>query len=293
MFLYNINYDKETNAVNGDKIVIPEGINTESQLVLTGDIDKKFNVFIDFSVPKNRKFRSEQMVFSDNKYFLTIPNTIASNSGDVEIQLVFIAGEIIEKSLVNHNLITIRQSINAVDNSTEISKTVIDTLMAENTVQNSLLTIHENRLIEHDTQITETEKIAKSDKFEIELIYDMTSTSAEINHGFPNGILKGKKMEGLNLSKYRFLIISYQRERNLAMLVDLSAINIMNDFYINSISGCTERIKTFGLVGFEVIINKAKTYVHVNNTVRTQDFTAPSILMYDTGGYVSKIVGII
>lgn len=293
MFLYNIHYDKESNTVTGDKIIIPEGISTNNRIVLTADIDNGYDIFIDFSVPKGRKIRSERMEFIDNKYYLTIPDTVAVAAGNAEIQLIFIRDRAIEKSLVNAQILVITPSINAVDTIIKNDKTIVDTLVQDNLEQNLILTEHDDTLNNHNSLINECRALASTDKFAIEVIYDKSSSSSSLNHGFPNGIFKGNRINGLNLSKYRYLIIDCQEDRTMTMFMDLTEKNYMNNFYINSMSGTRENNKKFATISFEIIVNLNKTYFHLNNTACSSGYSVNNELVTSSSLNVSKIVGII
>lgn len=377
MFLYNINYDKESNTISGDKIVIPEGVSTNSRIALSADIENKYDVFIDFNMPKCRKIRSERMQFDDGKYYLTIPDIVAVSAGCAEIQLIFISDEYIEKSLINAQLLLISPSINAVDTQIKADKTIIDTLFQENSQQNLKLSEHENKLNaynlligEHDNTlnnntshisehedrlknndlqisehkvildnhasligehedrmknndllisenintlnshaslinenkntlnnhtalISECQTVAEANKFVVETIYDKSSSSSSLNHGFPNGLFKGNRINGLNLSKYRYLIINCQDDRTMTMFMDLTEKNYLNNFYINSMSGTKENNKNFATISFEVIINLNKTYFHLNNAVCSSGFSVTKELVTSTLLNISKVTGII
>lgn len=343
MFLYNIHYDNESNTISGDRIILAEGIHTNNRIVLSAkNINERYDLYIDFCAPKNRKFRSERMEFIDGKYFLTIPNSIAIYAGNVELQLIFVSNDCIEKSLVNNNLLQITASINAVESTNiDIDKTVIDSLVIENMQQKHAIVEHENKinendktiiehsslldsygnriinnetiidtlvsenseqniklsdcknsLVEHEEAINETKIIANSDKFIADVVYDMSSTSANINHGFPNGLKWREKITGLDLSKYRFLIISCQFDRNLTMVIDLTERNIKNNFYINSIMGTYEVYLQYALISFEIIVNIEKTYIELNNSIKSASYSAGSELIPDKTAFVSKIYGI-
>lgn len=293
MFLFNINYDKESNTVTGDKIIIPEGVSTNCRIVLTADIDNGYDIFIDFSVPKGRKIRSERMEFIDNKYYLTIPDTVAVAAGNAEIQLIFIRDRAIEKSLVNAQILVITPSINAVDTIIKNDKTIVDTLVQDNLQQNVKLVEHEDKLNNHNSLINECRVLASTDKFAIEVIYDKSSSSSSLNHGFPNGLFKGNRINGLNLSKYRYLIIDCQEDRTMTMFMDLTEKNYMNNFFINSMSATRENNKKFATISFEVIVNLSKTYFHLNNTACSSGYSVTHELTTNTSLFVSKIVGII
>lgn len=293
MFLYNIHYDKESNMVTGDKIVIPEGISTSSRIALSTAIDISYEVYIDFNLPKGRKLRSERMELIDGKYYLTISDNISVCAGNADIQLVFIKDNLIEKSLINSQLLFILPSINAVDSMIKAEKTVVDTLIFDNIQQNAKLTEHENYLSNHNSRIEECNALASVDKFKIEIIYDNSSNSANINYGFPNGLRKGDIINVSRLSQYRFLIIDCQFERNLTMLMDLTEKNKLNNFYINSIAGCQELRNDFALIAFEIIVDLLKTKIEVNNIARSINYSVGSDLATDKSAYVSKIYGIL
>lgn len=293
MFLYNIHYDKESNMVTGDKIVIPEGISNSSRIALSAAIDISYEVYIDFNVPKGRKLRSERMELIDGKYYLTVPDNISICAGNADIQLVFIKDNIIEKSLINNQLLFISPSINAVASLIKAEKTVVDTLIFDNIQQNAKLAEHENYLSNHNLRIKECISLASVDKFKIELIYDKSSYSANINYGFPNGLRRGDIINVSCLSQYRFLIIDCQFERNLTMLMDLTEKNKLNNFYINSMAGCQERNKEFALIAFEIIVDLSKTKIEINNITRSAAYSAGTNLITDSSAYVSKIYGIV
>lgn len=385
MFLYNIHYDNESNTISGDRIILAAGIHTNSRIALSANnIDENFDLYIDFCAPKNRKFRSEQLEFIDGKYVLTIPNSVAIDAGNVELQLIFVGNKCIEKSLINNSLLQITPSINAVENATididktvidslaiksaqhnntliehenkiidnEVSiekiisrigehntiideldtkitnniselntlkakdseqdktivehssllntqgnkiddnKTIIDTLLSENLKQNTRLSDCENSLVENEKIINETKIIANSDKFIADVIYDMSSPFANINHGFPNGVKWKEEITGLDLTKYRFLIIDCQFDRNLTMLMDITEKNNPNGFYINSIAGTHELRKEYGFISFEILVNLSKTNIEINNIICSSSYSASSDLTIDHTAYVSKIYGI-
>lgn len=385
MFLYNIHYDNESNTISGDRIILAAGIHTNSRIELSANnIDENFDLYIDFCAPKNRKFRSEKMEFIDGKYFLTIPNSVAINAGNVELQLIFVGNDCIEKSLVSNNLLQITPSINAVESSNiDIDMTIIDSLVIENVQQKNTILKHENKInnneasiekiiskldkhnsnldeldtkinenlseinilktkdSEHDKTIVEhssllnaqgnkindnknnidtllsenfeqntrlsdcenslaknekiineTKIIANADKFITDVIYDMSSSSTNINHGFPNGLKWREKISGLDLSKYRFLIINCQFDRNLTMVMDLTERNNKNNFYINSIMGSSEIYLKYALISFEIIVDIEKTYIALNNSIQSASYSAGSDLIPDKNVFVSKIYGI-
>lgn len=292
MFLYNIHYDKELNALSGDKIIIPEGVSANCRIALTADIDKSCNVYIEFNVPKSRKIRSERMELLDGKYYLTIPDIVTESAGNADVQLVFIRDNIIEKSLTNSQLLTISPSINAVESLISTDKTIVDSLVLDNIQHSTKLTEHEKELLKSNSQIEECKKLAQIDKFKIEIIYDKASPSADINHGFPNGLFKGNGIY-LNLSKYRYLIIDGQDDRTMTMLMDLTEINYLNNFYINSFSATKEYNNNFATISFEVIVNSNKTYFHLNNTACSSDYSVNNELVTNKRLNVSKILGII
>lgn len=385
MFLYNIHYDNESNTISGDRIILAAGIHTNSRIALSANnIDENFDLYIDFCAPKNRKFRSEKMEFIDGKYYLTIPNSVAIDAGNVEFQLIFVGNNSIEKSLVSNNLLQITPSINAVEstnididmtvidslvienvqqkntidehenkinnneasiekvisrldkhnsnldeldtkitnnlselntlkakdseydktilehtsllneqgNKIDDNKTIVNSLLSENLEQNTRLSECENSLVENEKIINETMIIANSDKFITDVIYDMSSPSANINHGFPNGLKWREKITGLDLSKYRFLIINCQFDRNLTMVMDLTERNNKNNFYINSIMGCSEVYLKYALIAFEIIVNVEKTFIELNNTIQSASYSAGSELIPDKNVFVSKIYGI-
>lgn len=293
MFLYNIHYDKESNTVTGDKIIIPEGVSTNSRIELSADIDNGYDIFIDFSLPKSRKIRSERMEYVDGKYCLTIPDTVTVATGNAEIQLIFIRDEVIEKSFVNSQILVITPSINAVDTIIKNDKTILDTLVQDNLEQNLKLAEHQNKLNNHNSLINECKTLATTNKFDVEIIYDKSSSSSSLNHGFPNGLFKGNRINGLNLSKYRYLIIDCQEDRTMTMFMDLTEKNYLNNFYINTMSGIRESSKKFATISFEIIVNLTKTYFHLNNTACSSGYSVAHELTTNTSMYVSKIVGII
>lgn len=293
MFLYNIHYDKELNTLSGDKIIIPEGVSANSRIALTADIDKSCNVHIEFSVPKSRKIRSERMELLDGKYYLTIPDIVTESAGNADVQLVFIRDNIIEKSLTNSQLLTISSSINAVKSLISSDKTIVDSLMFDNIQHGTKLTEHEKELLKHNSQIEECKKLAQIDKFKIEIIYDKASPSADINHGFPNGLKWREKITGLNLSSYRYLMINCRFDRNLTMIMDLSDKNHMNKLFINSMMGSSEIYLKYAFIGFEIIVDADKTYIEINNTIKSASYTGSSDLIPDKNAYVSKIYGIV
>lgn len=293
MFLYNIHYDKESKAVNGDKIIIPEGVSTNCRIELTADIDNEYDIFIDFSLPKSRKLRSDRMEFIGGKYYLTIPDIVTASAGNAEIQLIFIRDGAIEKSFVNAQMLVIMPSINAVDTIIKADKTIVDTLVQDNLQQNLKLAEHDNKLNNHNSLIGECQTLAVANKFVVETVYDKSSSSSSINHGFPNGLFKGNRINGLNLSKYRYLIIDCQDERTMTMFMDLTEKNYLNNFYINSMSGTKEYNKNFATISFEVIVNLNKTYFHLNNTACSSGYSVNNELVTSSLLNVSKIVGII
>lgn len=349
MFLYNIHYDKNTNAVNGEKIILPEGINTNSQIVLTADIEKNYDVYIDFGLPKSRKFRSERLELVNEKYYLSIPDMITVNTGNVDIQIIFVGADSIEKSLVNNNILIITPSINAIECTTDIDKTVLDSLLADNVQNQNAIVKHEaklneyqtnlialdtkivdnkslidalstdnesqkttineckttidehergiseckGKLDEHEIKMSNIQSTASTNKFTLEVIYDKSSASSSINHGFPNGIFIKNKITNLNLSKYRFLIIDCQHDRNITMFMDLTERNYMNDFYINALAGIRETSETFATISFEVIVNSEKTYIKLNNAACSSSYSVTSELVNNKSMFISKIFGII
>lgn len=292
MFLYNIHYDKESNTITGDKIILPEGISTNCRIELTAEIDNGYDIFIDFNVPKSRKIRSERMEYIDGKYYLTIPDIVTASAGNAEIQLIFIRDEAIEKSFVNAQMLVIMPSINAVDTLIKTDKTILDTLTQDNLQQNLKLSEHEDRLNNHNSLINECQTLAVANKFIVETIFDKSSSSSSLNHGFPNGIFKGNGIY-LNLSKYRYLIIDGQDDRTMTMLMDLTEINYLNNFYINSFSATKEYNNNFATISFEVIVNLNKTYFHLNNTACSSDYSVNNELVTNKRLNVSKISGII
>lgn len=293
MFLYNIHYDKESNTITGDKIIIPEGVSANCRIVLTAEIDKICNVFIDFSVPKGRKIRSERMESINDKYYLTIPDIVTASAGNADIQLVFISDNIIEKSLTNSQLLTISPSINAVESLIISDKTIVDSLVLDNIQHGIELTEHKKELLKHNSQIEECKTLAQIDKFKIEIIYDMSSTSPNINHGFPNGVKWRGKISGLDLSKYHFLIINCRFDRNLTMIMDLSDKNHMNNIFINSMIGDSEISLKYAFIGFEIIVDIDKTYIEINNTIKSASYSGISELIPDKTAYVSKVYGVV
>lgn len=293
MFLYNIHYDKESNTVTGDKIIIPEGVSTNCRIELTAEIDNGYDIFIDFNAPKSRKIRSERMEFIDGKYYLTIPDIVTASAGNAEIQLIFIRDEAIEKSFVNAQMLVIMPSINAVDTLIKTDKTIVDTLFQDNVQQNLKLSEHEDRLNNHNSLINECQALAAANKFIVETIFDKSSSSSSLNHGFPNGLFKGNRINGLDLSKYRYLIIDCQDDRTMTMLMDLTEKNYLNNFYINSMSGTKEYNKNFATISFEVIVNLNKTYFHLNNAACSSGYSVNNELITSSTLNISKIVGIV
>lgn len=141
-------------------------------------------------------------------------------------------------------------------------------------------------------EIDKVMKFADEHKFATEIVFDRSSSSSSINRGFPNGLKWKEKITGLELSKYRFLIIDCQFDRNLTMFMDLTEKNNPNGFYINSIAGTNELRGNFGFISFEIIIDLNKTSIHLNNISRSSDYFADSNLISDKDAYVSKIYGI-
>lgn len=349
MFLYNIHYDKNINAVNGEKIILPEGINTNSQIVLTADIEKNYDVYIDFGLPKSRKFRSERLELIGDKYYLSIPDIITVNTGNVDIQIIFVGADSIEKSIVNNNILIITPSINAIECTTDIDKTVLDSLLADNTQNQNTIAKHEaklneyqanllaldtkiignkslidalsidnesqnttiseckttigehergiseckGRLDDHERKINNIQSTASTNKFTLEVVYDKSSTSTSINHGFPNGVFIKDMITNLNLSKYRFLIIDCQHDRNITMFMDLTERNYLNNFYINALAGIRETSETFATISFEVIVNLDKTSIKLNNTACSSSYSVTSELVNNKTMFISKVIGII
>lgn len=140
--------------------------------------------------------------------------------------------------------------------------------------------------------INEVANFARENRFTAEIVYDMTSSSADINHGFPNGLKIKNIIPSINLKKYRFLIIDCQFDRNLTMFMDLTQVNHANRFYINSIAGTNELRGDFGFISFEVIVIPDKTLILINNITRSANYSAGSELIPDEDAYVSKIYGI-
>lgn len=147
-----------------------------------------------------------------------------------------------------------------------------------------------------DKNKAEIDKIlhfADEHKFATEIVFDMSSSSSSLNHGFPGGLYKGNTMSDLNLSKYRYLIIDYQYDRTLTMFLDLTEKNYSNGFYINSMAGVVELRKEFATLAFEVIVDLKKTYIKLNNALRSASYSAPSNLVTDENARISKVTGII
>lgn len=150
-----------------------------------------------------------------------------------------------------------------------------------------------DKLNAQGTKLDACEKAANADKFVAEVVYNMRSATADINRGYPNGLKKGVKIEGLALSKYRYLVIDCQFDRNITLFMDLTDYNNPNVMHINSIAGCTERKQTYAMLAFEVIVDSGKTALRMNNALRSASYTSPSILAQDTDAYISKVTGII
>lgn len=145
---------------------------------------------------------------------------------------------------------------------------------------------------EHKAEIDKVRKLAEEHRFKADVIYDKSSYSANINHGFPNGIKWQDVLTGLDLSKYRFLLIMCEFNRTLMMFMDLTKINEAHGFYINSMVGCAELRLDFKLVGLEIIVNIEKTSIEVNNTIASASYSVTSELIPDKTAFVSKIYGI-
>lgn len=133
---------------------------------------------------------------------------------------------------------------------------------------------------------------ATENRFTVEIVYDMASSSPQINHGFPNGVKTRTAILGVNLTKYRFLIIDCQFDRNLTMFMDLTELNLKNNFYINSMVGTHEYNLAFGFISLEIIVGSKKNLIYVNNLIRSTDYSAGSELIPDEDAFVSKIYGI-
>lgn len=140
--------------------------------------------------------------------------------------------------------------------------------------------------------INEVAQLAEENRFTVEIVYDMASSSPEINHGFPNGVKTRTGIPRVDLSRYRFLIIDCQFDRNLTMFMDLTELNKKNNFYINSMAGTHEYSLAFGFISLEIIVNRAKNLIYINNLIRSTDYSAGSELIPDEDAFVSKIYGI-
>lgn len=145
---------------------------------------------------------------------------------------------------------------------------------------------------EHKAEIDKVRKLAEEHRFKADVIYDMSSPSANINRGFPNGVKWEGEITGLDLSKYRFLIIDCEFNRTLTMFMDLTRINEAHGFYINSMVGCAELRLDFKLIALEIIVNAEKTSIEVNNTIESASYSVTSELIPNKEAYVSKIYGI-
>lgn len=218
-----------------------------------------------------------------NKSVIGLPNTVAGKPDTVKNAIFdpvdIVVGEVNRIVGETNNELT-KCNNDIAENSKLIEKNKTD-------IQTNKANIDKNK-----TEIEKVMKFAETNKFATEIIYDKTSASSNINRGFPNGLKWKEKIVDLELSKYRFLIIDCQFDRNLTMLMDLTEKNNPNGFYINSMAGVCELRKAFGFISFEIIVDLAKTSIHLNNTARSADYSASSDLIPDEKAYVSKIYGI-
>lgn len=212
-------------VIISDNIEIMQGEHNANSIMIEGlENIGLAEVYIDFSLPKNRKYRVLVDKNSDGKYEYKFNNTITKHYGIINFDIVLISGnETVAKYQAVKNIF-VKKAVNADIAIIEDNISIIDKLIADNA--DSREKIKEN---------FETLSLTKEDKYTT--VYNMTSSQSDL--GYPQGIKAGIDPIKIDLNAYKKVKIFFKSASAeiTAHIMDIEAASV---YARDKIAVCTK-----------------------------------------------------